>query len=402
MTNNSYQRDRGASRHQPQPQQQPAVVSKKPLPGWAWLAGGMVIGTFAVFLFNLKPGNDAIKNPEAAAPAATQSQPTPASAPVADEPPKPKYDFYTLLPDSKVIVPPGTLEEPATPPPPEPSMAPSTAATAAAAAVVGAGAAALASKALQSQAPVQPKPVAPAAVPAQKPVASAPALAPVQKPVQPVAPANTLALKPAVAPVTVTTNTATAAKTTTVAPPANTLAKPAPANPAALAATTRVTPVAPVAPAAPVAAAKPVAAPAPAAPVVTAVPASRPLAVAPAPAASAPALAATPAPAPAAPVPAPTLAKAQPLPSPAAAPAAPAKPQQLFLQAGSFRKSDDADRVRAEMLLIGVSARIETSNVKGEPVHRVVIGPYSSPEKLAQAQKQLSENGFGSLMQFKR
>ena len=41
---------RGASRYQ--------APAKKPVPGWVWLAIGLVIGGFVVFLNQLEPGRD--------------------------------------------------------------------------------------------------------------------------------------------------------------------------------------------------------------------------------------------------------------------------------------------------------------------------------------------------------
>lgn len=100
---------RGASRYQAPP--------KKPVPGWVWMVCGLVIGGFMVFLFSLEPGKDGVKRvkPEdakrAAEPAKSDSKP---------EPVKPKYDFYTLLPESEVIVPPEAVPE-KTPPPATPA-----------------------------------------------------------------------------------------------------------------------------------------------------------------------------------------------------------------------------------------------------------------------------------------
>ena len=90
---------RGASRYQ--------APAKKPVPGWVWLACGLVIGGFMVFLFSLEPGRDDVKRskPDERRPTSTSSEeqkkPQTTTGPV-----KPKYDFYTLLPESEVIVPP--------------------------------------------------------------------------------------------------------------------------------------------------------------------------------------------------------------------------------------------------------------------------------------------------------
>ncbi|GAB6390040.1 SPOR domain-containing protein [Stutzerimonas marianensis] len=106
---------RGASRYQ--------APSKKPVPGWVWLVCGLVIGGFIMFLMNLEPGRDEVKrNKETAKPKEQPKRPTQA----AGESVKPKYDFYTLLPESEVILPP---EEPApTPPTPPAAVTPEEAA----------------------------------------------------------------------------------------------------------------------------------------------------------------------------------------------------------------------------------------------------------------------------------
>jgi hypothetical protein len=82
---------RGASRYQ--------APAKKPVPGWFWLICGLVVGGFMVFLFSLEPGSDEIKRVKA-----EQAAQAKASAPASREPEKPKYDFYTLLPESEVIL----------------------------------------------------------------------------------------------------------------------------------------------------------------------------------------------------------------------------------------------------------------------------------------------------------
>lgn len=52
---------------------------------------------------------------------------------------------------------------------------------------------------------------------------------------------------------------------------------------------------------------------------------------------------------------------------------------QYLLQAGSFRQSDDAEALRANLALLGIQARVQTVELPGgETWHRVRIGPYSS------------------------
>ena len=58
---------------------------------------------------------------------------------------------------------------------------------------------------------------------------------------------------------------------------------------------------------------------------------------------------------------------------------------QFFLQAGSFRKREDADNVRAQILLLGQNVQVESGKVREETWHRVLVGPYASREQLASA-----------------
>ncbi|NLJ12806.1 MAG: SPOR domain-containing protein, partial [Gammaproteobacteria bacterium] len=99
---------RGASRYQ--------APAKKPVHPLVWVIAGLIIGIFAMSLFRLEPGNDAIKRE----PAAVASK-KPAPKAKEETASKPKFEFYTLLSESEVIVPPEALPEKTPPPPPPPS-----------------------------------------------------------------------------------------------------------------------------------------------------------------------------------------------------------------------------------------------------------------------------------------
>lgn len=202
---------RGASRYQ--------APAKKPVPGWVWLACGLVIGGFIMFLMNLEPGGGEIKR--------TTDTPKPKEQPkrstsANDQPAKPKYDFYTLLPESEVILPPEA-------PKPEP-----------------------------------PKPVTPEEA------------------------------------AKIDTARAEAALNGKVPPPPPLVAK-APAT-------------------------------------------------------------------------------------------------QFFLQAGSFRKKSEAEKVRAQIILLGQDVRVENVTVREEDWYRVLVGPFANREQLGQAQKTLSASGYNNLL----
>ncbi|VVN38716.1 Cell division protein FtsN [Pseudomonas fluorescens] len=214
---------RGASRYQ--------APAKQPIPGWLWMAIGLTVGAFIVFLMKLEPGKgsesvkrEKIEQQKARMVEANKTPPSPT------QPVKPKYDFYTLLPESEVIVPPDAVPE-KTPPTP----------------VV---------------------------------------------PTTPVTPAE-------------------AAKIDTAR---------------AQAALAGITPP-----------------------------------------------------------PAPPVAKAAPV-------------TKFFLQAGSFRKETDADKVRAQIILLGQAVAVESGTVKDETWYRVLVGPFSNREQLTTAQKQLAGAGFSNLL----
>ena len=84
---------------------------------------------------------------------------------------------------------------------------------------------------------------------------------------------------------------------------------------------------------------------------------------------------------------------------PPAPPVAKAAPVTKFvLQAGSFRKEADADKVRAQIILLGQAVSVESGTVKDETWYRVLVGPFSNREQLTTAQKQLAGSGFSNLL----
>ena len=70
-----------------------------------------------------------------------------------------------------------------------------------------------------------------------------------------------------------------------------------------------------------------------------------------------------------------------------------------LLQAGSFRNSADADRLRAQLLLLNLTATIEKVKASnGDDWHRVIVGPFESRSKLAKARSILASNEIDSLL----
>jgi len=64
-------------------------------------------------------------------------------------------------------------------------------------------------------------------------------------------------------------------------------------------------------------------------------------------------------------------------------------PGNYFLQAGSFRQFEDADRRKANLALLGIGSEIRKVTVNDRPHYRVQIGPISDPGELRSMQQRL-------------
>lgn len=63
---------------------------------------------------------------------------------------------------------------------------------------------------------------------------------------------------------------------------------------------------------------------------------------------------------------------------------------QYRLQVASFRSQDEADRLRASLLLEGMEAYIQSSTVNDNTWHRVMIGPFSNRSAMNKVQDKLA------------
>lgn len=80
-------------------------------------------------------------------------------------------------------------------------------------------------------------------------------------------------------------------------------------------------------------------------------------------------------------------------------PAADQNKTEYILQVGSFPKADDADKLRAQLIMINLDARIEKVEIrKGEVWHRVVVGPFNTQAELTTARSQLVNNQYNALV----
>lgn len=75
------------------------------------------------------------------------------------------------------------------------------------------------------------------------------------------------------------------------------------------------------------------------------------------------------------------------------------KPKEYFiLQAGSFRNDKDADRRRAQILLLGLEAQIERVEANGDTWNRVYVGPFPTSGKASNAKAKLIGEKIDTLL----
>ena len=84
--------------------------------------------------------------------------------------------------------------------------------------------------------------------------------------------------------------------------------------------------------------------------------------------------------------------KAEPLAPPPSQPqTAPATGGSYFLQVGSFRVLEDAESLRARILLLGMPVEIQRAEVNGLQVNRVRVGPFARIDDMNQIRTKLGQ-----------
>ena len=73
---------------------------------------------------------------------------------------------------------------------------------------------------------------------------------------------------------------------------------------------------------------------------------------------------------------------------PPAAP--PAGAVKYYLSAGSYANSDDASQMLSQLLLVGVDAKVVTTQDNGEPAYQVLVGPFASVAAYSPVKQQLA------------
>lgn len=66
------------------------------------------------------------------------------------------------------------------------------------------------------------------------------------------------------------------------------------------------------------------------------------------------------------------------------------EPGRYILQAGSFSSVADADRLQANLALLGIESRIQRVTIDADVYHRVRIGPIGNVDELNRIRRQLA------------
>lgn len=78
---------------------------------------------------------------------------------------------------------------------------------------------------------------------------------------------------------------------------------------------------------------------------------------------------------------------ATPSPAPKAEPKA--GTNTYFLQAGAFHSAQDADAMRARIIMLGLHCNITAGELNGKPIHRVRVGPFQGIDDMNKARSVL-------------
>jgi cell division protein FtsN len=70
---------------------------------------------------------------------------------------------------------------------------------------------------------------------------------------------------------------------------------------------------------------------------------------------------------------------------------------RFALQAGAFKNSEEADKRRAELLLLGMQVIVQPAKT-GDPYYRVLIGPFNQKIEAEKAHKSLETSGVETIL----
>lgn len=73
-----------------------------------------------------------------------------------------------------------------------------------------------------------------------------------------------------------------------------------------------------------------------------------------------------------------------------------ANSQTYYLQAGAFRSENDAEAVKARILLMGLPVQVQKAQVNGSTINRVRVGPFKGIDEMNRSRARLGEEKIAS------
>ncbi|MGB6105560.1 MAG: SPOR domain-containing protein, partial [Pusillimonas sp.] len=67
-----------------------------------------------------------------------------------------------------------------------------------------------------------------------------------------------------------------------------------------------------------------------------------------------------------------------------------------YLQAGAFRSENDAEAVKARILLLGLPAVVQKAQSNGSTINRVRVGPFKGIDEMNRSRARLGEEKIES------
>lgn len=71
---------------------------------------------------------------------------------------------------------------------------------------------------------------------------------------------------------------------------------------------------------------------------------------------------------------------------------------RYILQVGSFQSASEAEQMKAQLALIGLTASVQTVNVDGTSWHRIRVGPFEGARAAEDMRSMLADNQFTPLV----
>lgn len=71
---------------------------------------------------------------------------------------------------------------------------------------------------------------------------------------------------------------------------------------------------------------------------------------------------------------------------------------RIYLQVGAYSTSDDANNMKARLILMDIEAQIINTTVNNKLINKVIVGPFKTSEEAHTIQSQLQEQGISAII----